>query len=74
MSIVLEGQIKGNFDGFKDMQTILEFTDGSRWQQDEFKFIFYFSFMPKAKVIQEIGTYYLVVDGINERVKVKKVD
>lgn len=74
MSIVLEGKIKGNFDGFKDMQTILEFTDGTKWQQAEFKFVFHFSFMPKAKIIQEFGAYYLVVDGINERVKVKKVD
>jgi hypothetical protein len=71
--IVLESQIRGHFMGFKDENTIFELFDGSKWQQDESKFVSHSSSMPQVKITQKVGSYILSVDGLSETVRVKKV-
>ena len=71
MRVVEEGQLKGTFRGFKNNDVIFEFFGGRKFKQDEYKYNY--SYKPKAKVINEMGQYYLEVEGMSEKVKVKQV-
>ena len=73
MRVIEEGQLADEFNGFEDFDVKFEFFSGSKWQQDEYKYNYTYSFMPKAKVIEEMGQMYLYVDGMSEKVRVKKV-
>ena len=70
--IVEEGQIKGAFKGFKNRDTIFEFYSGGKWQQAEYKYHYYYAYMPRAKVIQDRGRYMLHVEGMNDSVEVRR--
>jgi len=72
MNIIEDGQLKGAFRGFKNRETVFEFTGGRKWQQNEYKYNYYYSYRPNAKVISESSGDYLVVDGMNDRVLVKR--
>lgn len=60
MSIIADGQLKGAFKGFKDRETVFEYQ-------------YHYAYMPRAKVIDRGGAYYLQVDGIAESVQVVRV-
>ena len=72
MQVIEEGRIKGGFNGFKDEKTIFEMQNGSKWQQSEYKYQYHYEFMPQVKIIEDLGSYYLVVDSMNDRVLVQK--
>lgn len=73
MKTIEEGQIKGEFHGFKDEKTTFEMQSGTRWQQAEYKYSYHYTFMPKAKIVEELGNYYLQVDGMSDKVLVTKL-
>ncbi len=72
--VVIEGQLKGSFKGFKNRDTIFEFSSGApkKWKQAEYKYLYHYAYMPRAKVIQEGGRYMLHVDGISDSVEVRQ--
>ena len=72
MRVIEEGQIKGEFNGFKDDKTIFEMQNGKKWQQAEYKYSYHYEFMPKVKIVEELGSYYLVVDSMNDKVLVRQ--
>lgn len=73
MSVIEEGQLKGSFRGFKNRDTVFEFDGGRKWKQNEDKYHYHYAYMPKAKVIDEGGRYYLEVEGMNDKVEVQRV-
>jgi hypothetical protein len=73
MSIIVDGQLKGAFKGFKNCETVFEFFGGGKWRQNEYKYQYHYAYMPRAKVIDRSGAYYLQVDGIAESVQVVRV-
>ncbi len=73
MRIIEESQIQNDFNRFKDEKTIFEMQSGSKWQQPEYKYNYHYAHMPKAKIIEKLGSYYLQVDGINDKVLVQKL-
>lgn len=73
MRVIEEGQIKSEFNGFKDENTIFELQSDSKWQQSEYKYNYHYEFMPKVRIIEELGNYYLQVDSMNDKVLVKKL-
>jgi len=73
MNIIEEGNIKGIFNGFKDSTTIFEMQSGSKWQQAEYKYIYYYGYMPKAKIIEEAGNFYIKIENIDDKVLVKRI-
>lgn len=68
--IVVDGQLKGSFQGFRNRDTVFEFYGGRSWRQAEYKYLYYYAYMPCAKVVQESGGYMLYVEGLNESVQV----
>ncbi len=73
MSVFFEGTIKGSFKGFKNRDTIFEFTNGQIWKQNEYKYHYHYAYRPEAKIIDKGGRYYLEVDGVSDSVEVKKI-
>jgi len=72
MRVIEEGQLEGEFNGFKDDKTIFEMQNGKKWQQTEYKYNYHYEFMPKVKIIEETGNYYLLVESINDKVLVRQ--
>jgi len=73
MSIIHEGTLKGSFRGFKDRDTVFEFTDGSMWKQNEYKYNYHYSYRPQAKIVERNSRYFIEVDGMNDTVEVVKI-
>ena len=71
--IVEDGQLRGSFRGFKDRDTVFEFTGGSKWKQAEYKYNYHYDYMPRAKVIQNGGRCILEVEGMTDTVEVHRV-
>lgn len=69
--ILAEGQLKGSIKGFKDRDTVFEFYGGRKWRQAEYKYLYYYAYMPRAKVVQEGGRAMLYIEGISEPVEVR---
>ena len=42
-------------------------------KQLEYKYSYHCAFMPKVKIFEELGNYYLQVEGMNDKVKVEKI-
>ncbi|HVL69409.1 MAG TPA: hypothetical protein VM364_19280 [Vicinamibacterales bacterium] len=74
MAIVEEGQLKGSFKGFRNRDTVFEFY-GSRgkWRQNEYKYHYYYAYMPHARVVEAGGGYEIEVEGMNDRVQVVRL-
>jgi hypothetical protein len=70
--LVEEGQLKGAFVGFKDQDVIFEFNCGGRWRQTQYKYLYHYAYMPRAKVIEYGGRYLLEVEGIAAGVEVRR--
>lgn len=71
--IIEQGQLKGAFKGFKNRDTVFEFYGGYKYRQDEYKYLYHYAYMPRAKVVQEGGGYRLYIEGVNESVQVRKI-
>ena len=71
MRLIEEGQLQGSFKGFKDRDTVFQFDGGKEWKQNEYKEHYRYFYMPRAKVVNEDGRYYLGVEGMSEKVEVK---
>lgn len=73
MDIIEDGQLDGEFNGFEDEKVTFEFSNGNKYQQDEYKYNYHYAYRPDAKVIDTNGSLYLEVDGMSEKVRVKQV-
>lgn len=69
----LQGDIKGKFQGFINRDTIFEFTNGSIWKQNEYKYIYHYAYRPEATILNQGGAYYLKVEGMSDTVQVKRI-
>ena len=72
--IIEDGHLKGVVTGFKNKETVFEFFDGSRWIQAEYKKHQHDAFMPHAIIKDVDGRYYIEIDGINDKVEVKRAE
>jgi hypothetical protein len=69
--IVLEkGSLKGSFRGFKNRDTVFQFSGGRKWRQAQYKYLYHYAYRPQAQVVQQLGRTYLYVDGASDYVEV----
>lgn len=73
MKTISSGQLKGEFNGFKDDKTIFEFMNGQKWRQIEYRYHYHYAYMPKAKILYDNGRYFLEVNGLSQLVQVMRV-
>ena len=71
--VVHGGTLKGAFKGFRDRETVFEFTDGQRWRQNEYKYHYHYAYRPDAKILQKGSTYFIEVEGVDESVEVIQI-
>jgi hypothetical protein len=68
-----QGQLRGAFKGFHNRDTLFEFYGGGIWRQAEYKYNYYYSYMPNAKVVSRDGGYYIELEQMNDSVRVVRV-
>jgi hypothetical protein len=72
--IIEEGPLKGVIKGFRNKETVFEFLGGNRWIQAVYRKNCHDAFMPHA-VIKDIGgRFYIEIDGIGDRIEVRKAE
>lgn len=72
MHLYKDKKIEGEFNGW-DGDAIFELIDGSRWQQIKYKYKYRYKYRPRAKIWKDGSTYYLEVDGMSEKIEVRKL-
>jgi hypothetical protein len=72
MQIIVDSVIEGSFYGFEGGR-VFKFINGQIWEQAEYKYLYHYAYRPKAQVVADRGAYYLQIEGLKERVLVKKV-
>lgn len=70
--IVEEGHLRGVVTGFRNKETVFEFLDGNRWIQAEYRRHSHDAFMPHAVIKDVGGRFYIEIEGMNDKVEVKK--
>jgi len=73
MSVVEQGQLAGDFEGFNDENTVFEFHVGGKWRQARYHYHYHYAYMPMAKVVQEGGRQVLYVQGVGVGIEVERV-
>lgn len=71
MGLILESFINGSFNGWNG-ETLFKLGN-SYWIQAKHSIKHHHAYRPSAKVIEEGGIYYLEVQGLSDRLQVKKV-
>jgi hypothetical protein len=72
-TVVYKGTIKGKFKVFKNSTTTFEMADGQIWRQAEAKFLHSFKQCPEVRVVYIDNKNYLEVQGIDEKVEVRRI-
>lgn len=73
MVVIVEGQIKGSFTGWRQGATfVLDQGREKKWRQVDLTFHLRTMFRPKAKLIRDGSTFYLEVEGMGDMVEVKR--
>ncbi len=74
MRVVEEGKLEGEFEGFEDTDRVFtSYGSGRKWRQAEYKYLYHYACMPKARVMERGGRFYLEVDRVRHSVAVVAV-
>lgn len=73
MNIIKDGYLKGSFRGYRNRDTVFEFTDGRIWRQAEYRYHYHYAYRPQAVIIEDAGAYYIKVDGIDGKLRVARI-
>lgn len=71
-SDVIESEIDGNFKGWTG-ETIFKLKNGQIWEQDEFGFHYHYAYNPEVTIYKDGSSYIMLVDGVDEKLKVKRM-
>ena len=65
-------RIKENFRGFKN-GAIFKLTNGQIWEQTSYEYEYVYKYNPEVTIYKDGTTYYMLVDGMDTKVTVKKI-
>jgi hypothetical protein len=71
MTLVSSSRVRGEFNGW-DGDTIVELDNGERWQQARYKYKYSYRYRPQVKVWRSRGKYFMEVDGMEEKMEVRR--
>lgn len=69
--IVEDGTITSDFSGFSGSSVFI-FSNGHKWAQAEYKYLYHYSYRPAAFVVDGINGLELHVEGMTEGVRVRR--
>ena len=71
MDLTHEGYLAGDFTGW-DGDTVFEFDNGKKWQQAHYRYRYHYAYRPRAKIWRDGGRYFLEVQGMPEKLEVRR--
>jgi len=69
---VIETQINGEFKGW-DGETIFKLMNGQIWQQSSYAYMYHYAYSPEVVIYKTSGGYEMQVDGVTNKIKVKRL-
>lgn len=72
MDLKKETRINGEFNGWEG-ESIYELLDGSKWQQAHYKYKYKYKYMPRVKLWKDGVKHYLEVEGLDDKMEVRRV-
>jgi hypothetical protein len=71
--IVTDGCLAAEFTGWSG-GTVFIFENGEAWKQVVYAYLYHYAYRPHASVLEEHGSHWLEVDGVGERIEVRRSD
>jgi len=71
MKLHSQGRIRGECNGFESGR-VFEMDNGLKWQQAESIYRYRYKFRPVAKIWENGGSYYIEIEGMDEKVRVRR--
>jgi hypothetical protein len=72
VNVLEEGTIVSDFNGFSG-DSRFQFQSGRIWEQAEYKYSYHYAYRPEAIIIDGVDGVILQVEGMSERVRVRRV-
>jgi hypothetical protein len=69
---LIETQIAGDFSGWEG-ETIFKLANGQIWQQTQYAYTYHYAFMPKVIIFKSDGAYQMQVEGVGQRIGVRRL-
>lgn len=67
---VVKSEIDGTFKGWTG-KTIFKLTNGQIWEQAEYGYYYHYAYNPEVTIYKDGSSYIMLVDGVDEKLKVK---
>ena len=71
MRLVYDSRISDDFEGW-DGDKVFALDNGTKWELTSYRYRYHYSYRPRARIWEDRGQYVLDVDGMNEKVPVRK--
>lgn len=71
-SNAITSNIDGNFRGFKK-GTTFKLTNNQIWEQTSFEYEYSYKYRPEVTIYKDGTTYYMIVDGMDNKIAVKRI-
>lgn len=71
MRLVYDSRISDDFEGW-DGDKVYELDNGTKWELTSYRYRYHYSYRPRARIWDDRGQYMLDVDGMNEKVPVRR--
>jgi|GEM_PF-2267231 len=68
----INSKIDGDFEGFEDGK-IFKLQNGQIWEQTSFDYKYSYKYSPDVTIYKDGSIYYMIVDGVDKKVKVKQI-
>jgi hypothetical protein len=69
---IIETQIDGDFTGWSG-DTVFKLLNGQIWQQSSYAYTYSYRYAPKVTIFKNGPTYEMQVEGVDTRIKVKRL-
>ncbi|UTR11054.1 hypothetical protein MM300_01595 [Evansella sp. LMS18] len=73
MELYKESRLEGESNGFGG-ETIFALTNGQKWQQVEYYYKYKYKYRPRVKIYKDGMRYYFELQGIDRKIRVKRID
>jgi len=71
MHLVYDSLISDDFEGWHGDKKY-ELENGTKWELISYRYSYHYSYRPRARIWDDRGQYILEVDGMNEKVPVRR--
>ena len=70
---VIKATVTNDFNGWNSRDTVVVLSNGQVWQQDEYEYDYHYAYRPDALVIGAGSDWRILIEGMDELIKVKRL-